>query len=203
MEIPDVELVVQGAAAADTQEVGGEEDEDNPCTGIKVANTRGWRCDPTTVPQLSSVAPFPRARCTTALHDLEPNQVFPFPAFSLSLCCPAAISRRRSPSASAGPRSRSAPPRPRYHLIGAEDPELDSFDGAQRAGAVARGRPAVHGAGGAAASRRSECSESTPLRRGCGASLSPTGEPGSGASRRHPARSFPFSAPAAPRSRRD
>lgn len=60
MEIPDVELVVQGAAAADTQEVGGEEDEDNPCTGIKGANTGGWRCDPTTAPQLSSIAPFPR-----------------------------------------------------------------------------------------------------------------------------------------------
>lgn len=41
MEIPDVELVVQGAAAADAQEVGGEEDEDDLCAGIKATNAHG------------------------------------------------------------------------------------------------------------------------------------------------------------------
>lgn len=41
MEIPDVELVVQGAAAADAQEVGGEEDVDDLCNGIKGTNAGG------------------------------------------------------------------------------------------------------------------------------------------------------------------
>lgn len=41
MEIPDIELVVQGAAAADAQEVGGEEDEDDLCAGVKGTNMGG------------------------------------------------------------------------------------------------------------------------------------------------------------------
>lgn len=60
MEIPDVELVVQGAAAADTQEVGGEEDEDDLCTGVKGTHAGGWRCDPMTATQLDSIVPPPR-----------------------------------------------------------------------------------------------------------------------------------------------
>lgn len=54
MEIPDVELVVQGAAAADTQKVGGEEDEDDLCTGVKGTKAGGWRCNPATAPKCTA-----------------------------------------------------------------------------------------------------------------------------------------------------